>query len=106
MISKARALIQSVMTRYYRVHHNVDTFENELVDEIGSARVRAFASTKRQVLEALDYRLARLNDSLEVLQKNREKFESNYLFDDMESRIDELETFRNYVKGMVIKVEE
>lgn len=104
MISKARALVQSVLTRFYTVHHNKETFETELVDEVNSARVRGFGETKRRVIEAMDYRIARLTESLDVLNRQPEKVRS--VIDDMQSRVDELETIRNYVKGMVIKVEE
>lgn len=103
MISKTRALVQTVLHRFYTVHHNKETFENEIVDEVNSGRVRGFAECKRRVTEALDFRIDAIIKTLEVLEKNNK---ITYVTEDYRSKLDELETFRNYVKGMVVKVDE
>lgn len=95
--------VQAAIKRFYYEHHDKIKMENELHTEVLNAKVEGFTETKRKVVEALDYRIARTQESLEVLNRKEEKVQS--VIDDMESRVDELETFRNYVKGMVIKAD-
>ena len=104
MISKTRTAVQEIIRKFYYDHHDKIKMESDLVDSINSGRVSGSTSTKRQIVEALDYRVNRLTESLEVLRKNGNQVQS--VIDDMESRVDELETFRHYVKGMVFKADE
>lgn len=99
MTSKARSLVQTVLTRFYREHHNKQMFEDELVDEVNSGHVGGFSQCKRRVVEALDHRLATLSSEAELTSDLSKACEIG-------AQITELTKLRMYVKGMVIKVDE
>lgn len=63
--------------------------------------VSGFMKAKRQVIAAIDYRLENLSEGLKSLK--RLGIDDNF---GREQRIDELETLRTFVKGMVVKADE
>lgn len=65
-----------------------------------SPRIEGFFSCKRRVIGGFDYRMTRLEDSLKVLKKKKRPQSE---IRDLQSRIDEIETLRHFVKGMVVK---
>lgn len=93
--------VEALVHSFYHEHHDLGRFKTELAAAVGP-KIEGFTECKRRVVEAFDYRLDRMNESLAVLRKNPEKVRS--VIDDMESRVDELESFRSYVKGMVTRV--
>jgi tryptophanyl-tRNA synthetase len=95
-------IIDGILADYYAIHHDKDRFRRELV-ESARGKVVGFMEAKRRVVEGLDYRLERLQESLAVLKKEGN---SQDLVVDMESRIDEVETFRAHLKGMVTAVDD
>ena len=99
---KPTQVIDRILADYYAIHHDKDKFRNELVEAAGG-KVMGFMEAKRRVVDGLDYRLERLQESLAVLKREGN---SQDLVVDMESRIDEVETFRAHIKGMVTKVED
>lgn len=78
--------------------------------EAPSPRVQAFSETKRRVIEALDFRIEMLTTSAKTLSEAAAagKYNDSSLGSQLNraedaGRLDELESFRSYVKGMVIK---
>lgn len=98
---RALKLVQTALKRFYYEHHDKIRLETELAQEIRDERLFEFTQTKHRVIEAIDYRLAKAEKSLSVL---REKNGPANAIEDLQSRHDELETLRTFVKGMVTKV--
>lgn len=67
-----------------------------------NSRVSGFMSAKQLVLKALDYRINNLSKMRRLL-KDLHDGHTSAIFQDTESKLDELTTLRTYVKGMVIK---
>lgn len=103
-VSKALQAVRAVIKRFYYEHHDKIKMEQELEKEVKDARVRGFMQNKRRVVESIDYRIARLKESAEILKRDPKKLD--LMLKDVESRAEELESVRIYVQGMVIKVEE
>lgn len=69
-----------------------------------SSKLQTFSETKRRVVDAIDFRLKSLRTNVRVMSETATVPTS--LLEDWSSRIDELESLRSYVKGMVIKVDD
>ena len=104
MISKARQIVKDVMDRYYTQHHDKETFETELTNEINGGRIGGFSEAKRRVVAGLDHRIEKLTEQMNGLAIGQgSDFGTLHKLDAVR---DELEKIRLYVKGMVVKVDE
>lgn len=66
-----------------------------------STKITGFTEAKRRVVDAIDFRLDGLKRDRDLLAVNGRGDHFGY-----ENRIDELETIRAFVKGMVVKVDD
>jgi len=95
----AEQKIDQIIYDYYQVHHNTNRFRSELIEAVSSskARVEGFMECKRRVTSALDHRIADCAAALKVLTSLKS------VHAEVDARKDEMESFRSYVKGMVVK---
>ena len=102
---KTKDEIQRILEEYYNGHHDKEMFETALINALDAARVSGFIETKRQVVAALDFRIGNLEKKKEVILNSRRDPTIGAQLNDAEDegRQDELETFRQYVKGMAVK---
>jgi predicted transcriptional regulator len=83
-------------------HHDRKLFEEELTTEVLSARVNAFSETKRRILDAIDFRIENIKE-IYTLSDDFSDTTSDLI---RKSRLNELETLRSHISGMVIEIDE
>lgn len=83
----------------------------ETAKDVKEARVVGFFDAKRRIVEALDFRIEQLTMKDKALDAAAAegKYDDTTLGSKLNraedaGRLDELETFRRFVKGMVVKV--
>jgi len=93
-MTKSEKAVKEAVRKFYYEHHDHIEFEANLVTEIDATRLRTFTEIKHQVVDAIDARI----DNYTATQTFRNGYNSNML--------EELRKLRNYVKGMVIQIDE
>jgi hypothetical protein len=106
-VETADGIVDRIIHAYYNEHHNINKYRSDLADAIRTARVEGFMECKRRVVEGIDYREKRTQDSIDVLESERKKLtpdgRASAYQDDLESRVAELAVLRGHIKGMVAK---
>ena len=59
-----------------------------------------FSQLKKRIVKILDYRLENLQEMSNVLISKGGRTQHDYVIQDAESKIDELETLRDYIQGL------
>lgn len=73
---------------------------------MNGVRLQAFSETKRRIVDAIDHRIDMLKTLISNLENEGHRIGYQLIITENAGRLDELETFRKFVKGMVIETKQ